>query len=114
MCMFSIRSVWRRQQLWGDGPVRWLTTTIFHTAATVTISLAAPTYGSMQMGHGELRGRFRWGRARGAAETEILRNLLAATKKKTQSDTARNLILATNAVLTAGASRSLTDGLSFQ
>lgn len=69
--MFSIRSVWRRQQLWGDGPVRWLTTTIFHTAATVTISLAAPTYGSMQMGHGELRRRFRWGRVGGGGDRNI-------------------------------------------
>lgn len=64
----------------------------------------------MQMGHGELRRRFRWGEV----ETEILRNLLAVTKKKIQSDTPRNLILATNTVLTAGVCRSLTEGLSFQ
>lgn len=47
-------------------------------------------------------------------EREILRNLLAVTKKKIQSDTPRNLILATNSVLTAGVCRSLTEGLSFQ
>lgn len=64
MRMFSIRSVWRGLQLWGDSPVRWLTATIFHTAATVTISLAAPTYSSMQMGHRDLRRGFRRGRVK--------------------------------------------------
>lgn len=54
------------------------------------------------------------GGLRGEVETEILRNLLAETRKKIQSHTPRNLISATNTVLTAGVSRSLTEGSSFQ
>lgn len=75
-------------QLWGDSPVRWLTTTIFHTAANVTISLTAPTYSSMQMGHGELRRWFKRGRV-GAIEKEIeiVRNIVGVTKEKSKEDT---------------------------
>lgn len=73
-------------QLWGDSPVRWLTTTIFHNAANVTISLTAPTYSSMQMGHGELRRWFKRGRV-GAIEKEIVRNIVAVTKEKSKEDT---------------------------
>lgn len=80
--MFSIRSVWGGCSPGGDGPVRWLTTAIFHTAATLSISLAASTYGSMQMGHGELGSRFGRGRVGGKVDAEILRNLLADAKER--------------------------------
>lgn len=79
-------------QLWGDGPVRWLTTAIFHTATTIAISLGAPTYSSMQMGRGERRRRGRKERQSGGEEAngkeeKRLRNMVEVTEDESEKDT---------------------------
>lgn len=83
-----------RLQLWGDSPVRWLTTAIFHTTATVAISLAARTYSGMQMGHGEPRrmgkgeGRGRAEKERGSRQGRIrVRNIVGVTEEQSKEDT---------------------------
>lgn len=73
-----------RLLLWGDSPVRWLTTAIFHTAATIAIGLTATTFSSMQMGHREPGRRSRGMEERGNRRDKGERGKRAREIEKTE------------------------------